>query len=689
MHKFSPVPFCLADSTEANVSRPGKAVASTLTSPEEGCRVRLSAATIGLAISMGVTGILFAGQNEAVLAANSTAPGAKLLEMAAENQENPGTIANSKLTSPAIKHQVKEGESLWQISEEYQVSPLALASTNNISSQTDLEVGQSLKIPSVSEPVKAAEAVVSPKPIARRSDSPDTPLENLRQARKHLQQSMAALKSQEATISANPKGGAIEISDASLPVEAPETAATPQVTALSADIKQPEAIEIPVPEPETERRATNTDRPVPISIPSPAVAANPTNPLPAPPSVPQAAATAKLPASRKVDTADAAISPKSEATAPAALPRPLPLSPTTAFLPEQLKGSQLPTSPSEIGTPSNAPRGISYRVQAGDTLNSIARRHGVSVTQLMRANNISNPNLIKIDQPLAIPQSAMGAKVNPRVAPLPGLPNNSLPVTTASGRLAESSQGVELPVEPYQENLKADIQQLQETYRAKQSTAASLPVQPAAPTPNVADKDSINSEWTNDRQLPAKPKATPTAAEAKPQLISAANINPQQYNSSFELPVGAAVSPELPPLLPAQEYLPDTPMRFTGYIWPAKGVLTSGYGRRWGRMHKGVDIAAPIGTPIVAAAPGEVISAGWNSGGYGNLVKVKHPDGSVTLYAHNSRILVRRGQMVGQGDLIAEMGSTGFSTGPHLHFEVHPNGRGAANPIAFLPRKSR
>jgi murein DD-endopeptidase MepM/ murein hydrolase activator NlpD len=113
--------------------------------------------------------------------------------------------------------------------------------------------------------------------------------------------------------------------------------------------------------------------------------------------------------------------------------------------------------------------------------------------------------------------------------------------------------------------------------------------------------------------------------------------------------------------------------------------LSSGYGRRWGRMHRGIDIAAPIGTPIVASAPGEVIAAGWNSGGYGNLVKIRHPDGSVTFYAHNSRVLVRTGEEVAQGQQISEMGSTGRSTGPHLHFEVRPNGQNPVNPIAFLP----
>ncbi|MDJ0901065.1 MAG: peptidoglycan DD-metalloendopeptidase family protein [Xenococcus sp. MO_188.B8] len=106
------------------------------------------------------------------------------------------------------------------------------------------------------------------------------------------------------------------------------------------------------------------------------------------------------------------------------------------------------------------------------------------------------------------------------------------------------------------------------------------------------------------------------------------------------------------------------------YILPARGTIISGYGWRWGRLHKGIDIAAPIGTPIMAAASGEVIFAGWNSGGYGNVVKLKHFNDTITFYAHNSKILVRKGQKVEQGQQIAEMGSTGYSTGPHLHFEI-------------------
>ena len=125
-----------------------------------------------------------------------------------------------------------------------------------------------------------------------------------------------------------------------------------------------------------------------------------------------------------------------------------------------------------------------------------------------------------------------------------------------------------------------------------------------------------------------------------------------------------------------------------GFSWPAAGKLTSRFGRRWGRMHKGIDIAGPIGTPINAAADGTVISAGWNSGGYGNLVEVKHSDGTTTRYGHNSRLSVSVGQTVRQGQQLAEMGSTGHSTGSHLHFEIRPTGGTAVNPIAHLPANS-
>ncbi|MGD9696803.1 MAG: murein hydrolase activator EnvC [Thermoleophilia bacterium] len=119
-----------------------------------------------------------------------------------------------------------------------------------------------------------------------------------------------------------------------------------------------------------------------------------------------------------------------------------------------------------------------------------------------------------------------------------------------------------------------------------------------------------------------------------------------------------------------------------GFAWPVSGPITSGFGPRWGRMHEGIDIAVGSGTPVGASKAGTVIVAGWN-GGYGNLVVVDHGGGISTAYAHNTSISVSVGQSVGQGQVLAYSGSTGNSTGPHVHFEVRVNGS-AVNPLGYL-----
>ena len=120
-------------------------------------------------------------------------------------------------------------------------------------------------------------------------------------------------------------------------------------------------------------------------------------------------------------------------------------------------------------------------------------------------------------------------------------------------------------------------------------------------------------------------------------------------------------------------------------IWPTTGVVTSPYGLRWGGsdFHPGIDIANDMGTPIVATADGIVEYAGWNAGGYGNMVDINHGNGLMTRYGHASQVVVTVGQSVKRGQLIAYMGSTGFSTGPHVHYEVHVNGQ-RVNPISYL-----
>jgi septal ring factor EnvC (AmiA/AmiB activator) len=143
----------------------------------------------------------------------------------------------------------------------------------------------------------------------------------------------------------------------------------------------------------------------------------------------------------------------------------------------------------------------------------------------------------------------------------------------------------------------------------------------------------------------------------------------------------AASAPSASPS-PAPAPAPTPRASGGGYAWPMCGPVTSEYGPRWGRVHRGLDLGGPIGTPIRAAKAGQVVFAG-RQGGYGNLVLINHGDGVTTAYAHLSRFAVSSGSSVGQGQTIGAVGMTGNTTGPHLHFETRVNGR-AVNPRQYL-----
>lgn len=119
------------------------------------------------------------------------------------------------------------------------------------------------------------------------------------------------------------------------------------------------------------------------------------------------------------------------------------------------------------------------------------------------------------------------------------------------------------------------------------------------------------------------------------------------------------------------------------FMWPVNGELSSEFGYRWGRLHAGIDIANDNGAPVQAARNGQVLFAGWY-GSYGYTVMIDHGQGYVALYGHLSDYVVVPGQEVGIGQTIGYVGSTGNSTGPHLHFEVHKDGQ-LVNPLSLLP----
>jgi murein DD-endopeptidase MepM/ murein hydrolase activator NlpD len=180
--------------------------------------------------------------------------------------------------------------------------------------------------------------------------------------------------------------------------------------------------------------------------------------------------------------------------------------------------------------------------------------------------------------------------------------------------------------------------------------------------------------------------------ESKGQLVDArsskkaslASLSARERAEAAEIDALQQVSNELAAKIRAAQVhsAHDTTPSAAGLIWPVSAEITSPFGWRWGRMHEGIDLGAAYGTPIEAVAAGTVIYAGW-LGGYGNLTVIDHGGGLATAYGHQSRIDVSVGEQVAQGQVIGEVGSTGHSTGPHLHFEVRVNGQ-AVDPLGYL-----
>lgn len=314
---------------------------------------------------------------------------------------------------------------------------------------------------------------------------------------------------------------------------------------------------------------------------------------------------------------------------------------------------------------------IYHQVKQGDTITKIASEYQVSRNELIKLNQIPNSNVIFVDQRLQIPTTAIQNNQNNTLNSSNSAIANLAP-TTNSRNLPQpkSNQTNIVPSadeDPYIANLRAEIDQLRAQYKQEQEQKVNGNVKTA----------SLVS--VTDQQLESKAKSNPA------QISTTAKLNSPlpQRNIKSNLIKQNLIALKLPPLSNPDAYLPNT---FDGYAWPAEGVVTSGYGWRWGRMHQGIDIAAPIGTPIVAAAAGTVIGVGWHDG-YGNTVKLEHLDGSVTLYGHNDRNLVTHGQQVEKGEQIAEMGNTGFSTGSHLHFEIHLRDQQIVDPITLLSER--
>ena len=266
----------------------------------------------------------------------------------------------------------------------------------------------------------------------------------------------------------------------------------------------------------------------------------------------------------------------------------------------------------------------SVTISKGDTLYSISRRYNVPIKDLININRLSPPYTLYVGQRLRLP--------------------------TKQYHTVKSGESLYSISRMYNVDITSlsKVNNLQTPYSLSVGQRLLLPA-------SVSSQQPAKSEY---RSAVAK-----TAAQtAKTSATVASNAT-----------------------MPKEMYTPPAKNRKAKFAWPVNGTVISGFGNLGsGRKNDGINIKVPLGTAVKAADSGIVAYAGSELKGFGNLILIKHTDGWITAYAHNDKLLVRKGQKVVRGEKIATVGSTGTVTTPQLHFEVRA-GKKAVNPRTYLP----
>ncbi|MCB4770060.1 peptidoglycan DD-metalloendopeptidase family protein [Ancylobacter sp. Lp-2] len=278
-------------------------------------------------------------------------------------------------------------------------------------------------------------------------------------------------------------------------------------------------------------------------------------------------------------------------------------------------------APAAVAKPSMAAAGAAHVVASGETLNSLSRRYNVPVSQIAAANGLDTSSQVRIGQSVVIPGAS--------AATLAAKPAAVAPAPVAAAKPVMTMPAATAPV-----------------------TAAATPVL-AAPTPVVATKPTAATK-------PAAVAAAPVAAPVETKAQTIAAVKPSE---------------------PVEDERTASGVQFR---WPVRGRIISGYGPKpGGQTNEGINVSVPEGTSVKAAEDGVVAYAGSELKGYGNLVLVKHSDGWVTAYAHNSSLDVKKGDTVKRGQVIAKAGQTGNVNSPQVHFEIR-RGSQAVDPSQYL-----
>ncbi len=321
-------------------------------------------------------------------------------------------------------------------------------------------------------------------------------------------------------------------------------------------------------------------------------------------------------------------------------------------------------SNNNINPPKNA-EPIIYTVKAGDNLWNISRKYGVSVEVIISVNNLKEKDLLSLGQKLEIPAIGGGiSKSNQKQEP------TIVTYTVVKGDTLWSIS------RRYDVNMSTIISanNLKEISRLSIGQKLKLPIT----NMDIAKAEGYDQEAAAEEIIYYVKKGESLWSISR------------EYNVKLESIIAANNIKDASRISAGQQLrIPNVPgarSNICNFIWPVRGRITSPYGMRVisGRkdFHAGIDIGGPTGTTIVAAESGRVSYAGYMRG-YGNVIILSHDGGYSTVYGHNSVNLVRKGQYVKRGSIIAKLGSTGNATGPHLHFEIRASGK-PVNPLSYL-----
>ncbi len=327
------------------------------------------------------------------------------------------------------------------------------------------------------------------------------------------------------------------------------------------------------------------------------------------------------------------------------------------------------TVPHSVAAAHAAHNGTTIIVGTSDTLDVLARRYNVSSAEILRANGYKGPRALSPGQQLIIPRPTASA-----AAPAMSAPAARPVAVAAAPGVHYVNRGDTLHSIARQHHIP--VAELARANNLDQSARLSLGMKLVVP----GAKTAMAAPAPVAQPVAAAPVAVASApAVAAPKVVASAL--PQQ-SARLVQPTATVEQPavaETPAAKPA-----ETTSALPTFRWPVRGKVITAYGSKTnGKVNDGINVAVPEGTPVKAAEDGVVAYSGNELKGYGNLVLVRHSNGYVTAYAHASEILVKRGDTIKRGQVIAKSGQTGEASSPQLHFEIR-KGSSPVDPLQFL-----